>query len=126
MTKTTTNVEKGNLSKDKIDEFTAVRAKTDMDMVFIVNLHLKETVSAEAAEAFLSNPMIMSVADATTGVQRIVVNRYFVNKLLIFRSQNEVPIIDVMPLLVNDGPIEDWFTLFKLFIAPFLKNNSIV
>lgn len=60
------------------------------------------------------------------GVQQITINRYFSNKLLVFRANNDVDITNIIIALVNDSSAEDWFTLFKTIVIPFMNKYRIL
>lgn len=115
-----------NNNNPAMAEYDKVREDNDFDMVFLVAKHLENDLGSKpAADLFLSDPMIQAVADKTSGVQRVMINRYFTTLLLIFRSNNDVDITDVIYYLVADGYIEDWFTLFRSYIIPFLKAKNV-
>jgi len=106
--------------------FTEARSPDDLDMVFAVSEHLKREISIFAAETFLKDPSIMSVAPLCSGVQRAIINRWFSNLLLRFRSTNEIPVTDALFMLINDGYIEDWFTIFNAHVLTFIKKNKVL
>ncbi len=115
-----------SISQKNLEKLQAVRDPKEINMVFITGLHLENTVSPSAAENFSNDPYIKLVESSEEGVQQITINRYFGNKLLIFRASNEVDITDVILALVNDASAEDWFTLFRTIVIPFINKYRIL
>jgi hypothetical protein len=108
-----------------LEKYFKEREPLDYDLVFLTNLYIKEYIGAEEARLFVENPMIVNVASSNSASQRVIINRYFSNLLLRFRSKINTPINDVNMMLVLDGTPEDWFTLFREIIAPFLKEHNV-
>jgi len=107
-------------------EYNKQREDNDFNMVFLVAKHLEVDLGNKAAaDLFLNDPMIISVKDKVSNVQRVMINRYFTNLLLMFRATIAVNVTDVIYYLVSDGYIEDWFTLFRTYIIPFLKTKNV-
>ena len=107
-------------------EYNKQREDNDFNMVFLVAKHLEVDLGNKAAaDLFLNDPMIISVKDKVNNVQRVMINRYFTNLLLMFRATIAVNVTDVIYYLVSDGYIEDWFTLFRTYIIPFLKTKNV-
>ena len=122
-----TNVQNGlGINQDNVVMFYAPRQTNDVDMVGMVGLILKDMVHEIAAHTFINDPMISNVKDLSSASQRVIINRYFINLFLKYRftSGNNVE-LQILSL-VNDGFIEDWFKLFKLYIIPFIKDNKIL
>lgn len=109
-----------------MDEFNRPRDPEDYDMVYLVTRHMEEALDNKtAAIMFKNDPMVQGVVNKTSNVQRIMINRYFTNLLLIFRSKKDVVVNDVLYYLVSDGYVEDWFTLFRTQVIPFLNTNKV-
>lgn len=109
-----------------MDEYNKPRDPSDYDMVFLVAKHLEEELNNKnAGNLFRGDPIIASVVSKTSNVQRVMINRYFTNLLLVFRSKKDVNVTDVLFYLVSDGYVEDWFTLFRTYVIPFLNTNNV-
>lgn len=99
--------------------------ENDVCMVYITALYLKEYIGEHAAILFLKDQDVFSLVEHNPNVQRVFINRYFTGLLLRYRAKTNVPVNSVLTMLVNDGYTEDWFTLFRIHVIPFLKNNDV-
>ena len=115
-----------NINEKTFAKFVEPRVFEDIDLVYITSEHLKVSVSASVSKRFLADSMIADVADSNSMAQRVIINRYFTKAFLSFRANNDVNITDMLVLLVNDGDYEDWFKIFRLVIAPFIKEHSVL
>jgi len=91
----------------------------------IVKINIAKLYSKEQAESFVSNKNLMGCETYNDNVQRGLINRVIINKLLVFRAHHKVRVTDVIYCLPPDGDNESWMTVFKTVILPFLKDNKI-
>lgn len=106
--------------------FMAKRNTTDANLVDIVANTLKEFLGDIAYNEFKTDPNIISIMDSIPEVQRVIINRYFIIKLFIFRNNNNIDILGVLSNLISDGTYVDWFFCFKTYVLPFLKDNHVL
>lgn len=106
-------------------QFNTPASPTDINMPYIIGLHLTQVLGEKETMIFLADPLVSSVAGIIPTSQRVNVNRYFMNLLMLFRSKVTVNVVDVSQYLVNDGDIEDWFKLFSEFVLPFIKVHKV-
>ena len=97
----------------------------DIDLYTLVKIHLEREVSMDASKIFSTDLSIIAVINSTSLEQRYIINRYFYNLLLRYRSKSETPVNNVLAMLVADGKSEDWFALFIKFVAPFIKTHRV-
>ncbi len=95
------------------------------EIIDTVYINLKELYSKEQADSFISNKEFNNIHDMDNAMQRGLVNRVLISKLLIYRSKNDVSVNDAIYCLVPDGTDTTWMNVLKLVIIPFLKKNNI-
>jgi len=116
----------GKLHINPMDLFNRPREVGDLDLVTLVRINIDSIAgNEEHGKAFLNIPDIKFCMKANPVAQRMIINRVLVNKLLIFRSENEKSINGVLPFIANDGYLEDWVTLLKEIVLPFCIENSV-
>ena len=122
-----TNISTGlGIDQNNVSMFYTPRQSYDVDMVGMIDLILKEMIHEVAAQTFINDPMIKDIKDLSSASQRVIVNRYFISLFLRYRFLSGKNVEMQILSLVNDGYIEDWFKLFKLYIVPFIKDNKIL
>jgi hypothetical protein len=94
-------------------------------MVSMVDKYLTEYIGQEAVEHFRNDPVYKSATGKTLDVQRLMINRYFTNVLLRYRSKKNNNINIVITSLINDGTFMDWITLFRSDVIPFIKEHNV-
>lgn len=99
---------------------------TDINLAELVAEHIKTGANEVESELFLNSKDIQSVYKLNQVSQRVVINRYLSNQLLIFRSLVAVNINNVLPFLANDGLTEDWITVISTFVVPFIKQHKVL
>ena len=97
----------------------------NIDLVSIVQANLKDSISEVASNIFINDPIVKDSIGKPTVYQRVLLNRYFTNLLLIYRTISDVPVHNTTIMLVNDGLTEDWIKLFNTIVLPFLKDNQV-
>ena len=98
----------------------------------IVSNLLLENIGAHAQQHFLNDSAIATLKDKDFTMtvdefvlQRVTINDYFVNVLMIFRSRSSVEILGVLAYLSLEGKIEDWLNLFLKYVIVFFKEHDI-
>lgn len=97
----------------------------EIDLYTMVTVHLDREVCPAASNLFKNDPAIAAVVGEPVIKQRMIINRYFTNLLFTFRSKCDTPINNILFMLTNDGTAEDWYRLFILYVAPFLKLHNV-
>lgn len=106
-------------------QFNTPASPTDINMPYIVGLHLTQILTDKETQIFFADPLVSSVVGIIPTSQRVNINRYFMNLLMLFRSKVDVNVVDVSQYLINDGSVEDWFKLFSEFVLPFIKEHKV-
>lgn len=114
------------LDPKSIARIQAPKTLEHINLVEQVGLLLRFTISPETEVTFLSDPMVKDVYNANDAYQRVILNRYFATMFYRFRANNPVNVTGVIPLLINDGFSEDWLSLMKDYVIPFIKNNKVM
>ena len=96
------------------------------NLCYMVQMHLQNIGYVEGANSFKSHPMVATVWEIDPHSQRVILNRYFSLALLTFRGLKNVPVHNVIDMLIQDGTLDDWFKVFAVYVAPFLKEHKIL
>jgi len=99
---------------------------TDVNYVDLIASYIGGKNNHSDAMIFKNSIDIQNVTKLNQMVQRVVINRYLTNKLLIFRTRSNVNINGILPLLANDGLNEDWLTVVREFVIPFIKDHRVL
>lgn len=105
--------------------YDAPRDSLDENLVYIVYNFLDKLVGRQEAEIFKMDPSIAEVYDRKPEIQRIIINRFFSNLLLKYRSMDNTRVVDAVIMLPNDGTVSDWLQVYNYVLYPFLKNKKI-
>ena len=114
------------LNPETINMYSIPRAEGEKNMVDHVYIVLKDMVSESAANKFFNSLDIVTIYDLSTTVQRHFINRYFIRLLLSSRFTHNINVLIPINYLVYDGYVEDWFTLFKTYIVPFINESKLL
>lgn len=107
--------------------FNAPRSKDDLDLLGVVYSLIKHLYSNNAATYFISQPMIVDVMGLGSKQQRMIINKFLTELLLIWRnSPISSPVDDALIFLSNDGSNSNWVYNFNSYVLPFLKINKIL
>lgn len=101
-------------------------ADNGIDLYSLVQIHIGNELGKQSEQLFINDPSIVLIKSESADKQRFIINRYFYNLLLRFRSKHDVPVHNVMAMLVPDGTSDDWFKLFVRFVVPFLKTHNVM
>lgn len=98
----------------------------------IISNLLLENIGYHAQYYFLSDPSISTLKDKDVLMtkeefilQRTIINDFFVNILMIFRSRVPVDILGVLPYLSLEGTVKDWLNLFLKYVIIFFKEHNV-
>lgn len=108
------------------EQFKQKAGHKDPNLVELMASYIEMGVGESEAAMFKSTPSIVGVMDNLPTVQRITINRFFTNILMRFRSKKEVDVNNIIPYLIQDGDIKDWFTLINEFVLPFFKEHNVI
>ena len=97
----------------------------DINLVEQIAYLLEECVSPYAKKCFLSDPDIAGVVGLSSVAERFIINKYFVNVMLIYRGVGGNRVDLVMGMLANDGELEDYYNINKHIVFPFMRDNKI-
>lgn len=114
------------LNQQTIAMYATPMSSNEIDMVYHTGVILKDMVHENASNIFLTHPYIVTVNGLTSGSQRVMINRFFVELLLKYRATSNTSVELYLSYLISDGEIEDWFKLFKEIIIPFIKENKLL
>ena len=98
----------------------------------IVSNVLLENIGVHAQQHFLNDSAIATLKDKDFTMtvdefvlQRVTINDYFVNVLMVFRSRSSVEVLGVLSYLSLEGKVEDWLNLFLKYVIVFFKEHDI-
>lgn len=94
-------------------------------LLHTVYVNIKEVYGPRYADVFMSNPEFKNYASYSDDLQRALANRVLINKLLVFRGKNSVPVTNVIYCLIPDGDNDTWMKAFKQIVLPFLVSNKV-
>ena len=127
------NIKLSGVAENYIKEDTNV-----LDASFLPNIKdivsnlLLENIGVHAQQHFLNDSAIATLKDKDFTMtvdefvlQRVTINDYFVNVLMIFRSRSSVEILGVLAYLSLEGKVEDWLNLFLKYVIVFFKEHDI-
>ena len=127
------NIKLSGVAQECIKEDTNV-----LDASFLPNIKdivsnlLLENIGVHAQQHFLNDSAIATLKDEDFTMtvdefvlQRVTINDYFVNVLMVFRSRSSIEILGVLAYLSLEGKIEDWLNLFLKYVIVFFKEHDI-
>jgi len=98
----------------------------ELNLVTLVAEHLNSYEESIEGDVFKQSSDIIHASKLNMLAQRVVINRYLFNKLLIYRSMTDIEVVNTVQFLANDGLTEDWITLMKEFVIPFVVHNKVL
>ena len=110
---------------DMVGNYFTAPTKEDSNLVELTASFLEEYVDTFAKNCFLNDPDIKSVYNLTSSVQRYIINKYFSKLLLLYRSTGGMRVDAVITMLSDDGNIDDWVQINKVYLYPFLAKIKI-
>jgi len=103
-----------------------VAGTTKINLVSIVYDHIVVLYSKEAANKFAADKMIKDIAAAEEPMQRMIINRYIVRILLVYRSLKNVDVSGIITMATAEGVTEDWLTILRMVVIPFLSKQDVI
>ena len=101
------------------------REQDDVDLVTLTANFLEEYIDTFAKNCFLNDPDIKSIYNLSSSVQRFIINKYFSKILLLYRSTGGMRVDAVITMLADDGNVDDWVQINKVYLYPFLAKIKI-
>lgn len=98
---------------------------TEIPLVTAVLANVREVYSEEAANSLANNPILRGWEEHPNEIQRGLINRILVRKLLAYRARHHNGVVDVVLCLAPDGDDSSWMNVFKIAVLPFLKANKV-
>jgi hypothetical protein len=114
------------ISINPMDIYNRPRQLDDINLVSILGINISALGGDDVLPSFNNEMVGLGIVNANPVVQRILLNRYLTNKLLIFRSVKGVNVTEVLPFMVSDGYVEDWLSLMKEIVLPFIITNGVL
>ena len=109
-----------------VDIFNIPPQPGEINLVDFVISHLNANEATSESNVFMVDAMIKSIYKLNANSQRVIINKYLLKSLLHFRTIVKKEVIDVISFLANDGLMEDWITLMKEFVIPFIATNKVL
>ena len=100
--------------------------KNDYGLLPDIINELYEWAGEKPTLAFLHSKTIQSIKNKPKQIQRVFINKYFRDLLLVHRGLTpDTNITDIYPFLVDENDIEEWLYLMKSDVIPFFKIERI-
>ena len=110
-----------------MDMFNTLRVDGEPDLVGIINKELCTIYNNAAGKMFMESGEIINVAKLNPITQRIIINRWFTNSLLIYRSIHvNKEVSEVLLRIINDGTVNDWKDQMIGAVIPFFSYNNVL
>ena len=117
----------GTMTINPMDIYNVPRKLDDIDLVGILTENIIALGGTPAVVAnFHAGVVSAQIIGANPVVQRILLNRYLTNKLLVHRSVVGTNVTEILPFMASDGYVEDWLTLMKEIVLPFVVANAVL
>jgi len=105
--------------------FMEPRALIENDLTHLMYHEILNNIGMNAANLFMNEPIIASTVNSNAIVQRISINRYLLQMLLICSNRKDLYVSDAIVFLINDGDIEEWINVMREQVIPFIKHYDI-
>lgn len=102
-------------------EYHQVREANDIDLIATVRGILAQSGLAHNLAAYDNNRFIQEGLNKPSKVQRYLLNRFWNHQLMVSQSIS----IEERYCLIPDGTHDQWLTLFRDKIVPFLIANNL-
>lgn len=110
---------------EMVGNYYAPAEENDSNLVELTANFLSEYLDEFAKQCFLNDPDIASVYNSASSVQRFIINKYFSKILLLYRSTGGMRVDTVITMLSDDGNVDDWVQINKVYLYPFLAKIKI-
>ena len=102
------------------------RQDNDIDLVAHVAKIIETRVSTEAKDYFLKNPIVALCANTHSLVQRVNLNRFFIQILLRARSYLELENVEMVFSAIDmSGKHDKWIEKIEEVVVPYLAANKV-
>ena len=116
-----------NKEVSTMDMFNTKRAPNEANLVDIIGRDLVTLYGKEASLAFVNSLDIAQIYGLNPLSQRIVISRWFINTLLVYRAfNNDKEVGEVLTYIINDGSVDDWHNLLYDVVIPFFKIKNVL
>jgi len=104
-----------------VQEYHLTREANDIDLINIVREILIQSGLGNNLSAYDSNRFIQEGLNKPSKVQRYLLNRFWNHQLMVSQSIS----IEERYCLIPDGSHDQWLSLFREKIVPFLIANNL-
>ncbi len=104
--------------RDRSDEYNNDRGPEEMDLLSIVSKDLRDSGLFTIDNHLHEYCESQGVVNKKPNVQRFYMNKYFTLVLLLSKEDT----MDQRYCLITDGTVEDWLSLFRRKVLPFLRS----
>lgn len=111
---------KQTLSVTRVKEFYKEREEGELDLVKSIHHFLKLKKGEYIAKLFIKDIDILTVLKSKPDVQKIILNKYFTNLLLRYRSCGGFCSTEVLHCLTLDVPPLEWLSIVTQEVLGFI------
>ena len=116
-----------NNTVSAIDIFYTPRKEGEPDLCALIYLYFKEIVDESSANIFINDLNVSAVVNLNPNSQRITINQFLVNALLMLRGIDDtVDVNSVLGLITNEASLDDWSVILKDMVIPYFKEHNIL
>ena len=107
---------------ESFNSFLEPRQDGDIDLVsFVRSVLLQYGLKEQLEQHFDTDGYILKAMNKRPEIQRYLINIYLTLQLMKSKKSS----IEQRYGLLPAGPIEDWMTIFKEYIAPFMADEQL-
>lgn len=118
---------KNEYRKYTTQELLGPKPEKDADLVDVVYQEIKKTIGESEAEYFLKDPGITFAKDKFSLVQRVMINRFFIDHLVRYRAYFEVENMSVLFNFISmEGDHITWYQRLYAMIIPWCKDHAVI
>lgn len=107
-------------AQNTFNPYTRARHENELDLVDEVRKLLVESGLSKSLYLYENNRFILEAKDKAPGVQRFLLNRFWTLQLSLCPDS-----LQERYCLIPDGKVEDWLSLFKIKILPFILQKGL-
>lgn len=105
-----------------IRQYNEEKPEGDIDLVAEVrNILMSNGLGQRLPTCYDNNVFIVEAVGKSSNVQRFLINRYWNQQLMLSNK----PATEERYCLIPNGRVEDWISLFKDKIMPFILENDL-
>jgi len=111
-----------NQTKEAIEQYDQDKPENDIDLIQTVrDILINVGLGPRLSDAFDSSKYIIDAIGRTSDIQRFLLNRYWELQLM----SHDGNTMEERYCLIPNGTTEEWITLFKTKIVPFILDNNL-